>query len=444
MRFKFFFLIVTGLVLEATVSFAINVDSLFKVFNSLKLQDTLRLKAIDDLSWNYVFVNPDSAIIVGNIELGFARKVKQPEFEAYALNYIATGMYYKSKYPEALKGYFQSLAIFERIKNQSGLGTVLGNIGNLYMIRKEPQKALTYFDKCVKIFKGSGNKQKLSTCYANIGLAYHDLKDFDKSLANYKIALKVLEEIEFTEGVIVCCINMGNIYQEIEDYDNALIYLNKSLEAAKRIDYKQAIAGSLFNIGMVHYNQNKYKPAIKYSVEALSIFKEMSDLNGIKDVELKLSDMYTQLKDYTSAYLHYKKYISARDSIFNAENTKKLVQSEMNYEFEKKELAAKAEQDKLNAIALEEKQKQQLILYFVLGGLVLVIIFSTSLFKRFKITQQQKKIIENQKHQVDMAYDQLHEKNKEIMDSINYASRIQRALITSEKYIQKHLGRLNR
>ena len=46
-----------------------------------------------------------------------------------------------------------------------------------------------------------------------------------------------------------------------------------------------------------------------------------------------------------------------------------------------------------------------------------------------KETQQQKHIIE--------------EKQKEILDSIYYAKRIQTALITSEKYIERNLNELN-
>jgi hypothetical protein len=42
------------------------------------------------------------------------------------------------------------------------------------------------------------------------------------------------------------------------------------------------------------------------------------------------------------------------------------------------------------------------------------------------------------KHTLDL----VEEKQKEILDSIYYARRIQRALITSEKYIENKLGKL--
>ena len=69
-------------------------------------------------------------------------------------------------------------------------------------------------------------------------------------------------------------------------------------------------------------------------------------------------------------------------------------------------------------------------------------VFAIFMFNRFRITNRQKTIIEKQKVMVDKAYEELHEKNKEVMDSIYYAKRIQTALITSEKYIENTFTKL--
>jgi hypothetical protein len=52
--------------------------------------------------------------------------------------------------------------------------------------------------------------------------------------------------------------------------------------------------------------------------------------------------------------------------------------------------------------------------------------------KQKKLIEEQKKIVEDQKHLVD-------EKQKEILDSIRYAKRIQDSLLPTETYIQKKL-----
>ena len=74
--------------------------------------------------------------------------------------------------------------------------------------------------------------------------------------------------------------------------------------------------------------------------------------------------------NYKQALEHYKLYITYRDSLFNAENTKKIVQSQMQYEFDKKEAVTKAEQDKKDIDAKRIKNQQ----YFAIAALGIVVL----------------------------------------------------------------------
>ncbi|MGZ4100100.1 MAG: hypothetical protein ACXVNM_14535, partial [Bacteroidia bacterium] len=84
------------------------------------------------------------------------------------------------------------------------------------------------------------------------------------------------------------------------------------------------------------------------------------------------------------------------------------------------------------------------IIFAVLSILLLVIGFAVFLYNRFRIISRQKLIIEEQKVVVDKAYNKLNERNKEVMDSIHYAKRIQNALITSENYIEAQLKKFRK
>ncbi|MGZ4057150.1 MAG: hypothetical protein ACXVPM_19735, partial [Bacteroidia bacterium] len=87
-----------------------------------------------------------------------------------------------------------------------------------------------------------------------------------------------------------------------------------------------------------------------------------------------------------------------------------------------------------------EKEKLQKLIFGVLA--LFIFIIAVLIYRNLLKNKKQKRIIEEQKVLVDKAYETLHEKNKEVIDSINYASRIQRALITSDKYIATQLNRL--
>jgi spermidine synthase len=57
---------------------------------------------------------------------------------------------------------------------------------------------------------------------------------------------------------------------------------------------------------------------------------------------------------------------------------------------------------------------------------MLVLVFAFFIYRSLKVTRHQKHIIE--------------EKQKEILDSIYYAKRIQTSLLPTQKYLEKHLN----
>ena len=87
---------------------------------------------------------------------------------------------------------------------------------------------------------------------------------------------------------------------------------------------------------------------------------------------------------------------------------------------------------------LNQKRKNTII-SFIIVGLVLVLIFSVLIFRRLQLSKRQNVLIENQKKEVESQKHLVEEKNREITDSINYAKRIQSAILPQEKLIKEHL-----
>jgi serine phosphatase RsbU (regulator of sigma subunit) len=120
------------------------------------------------------------------------------------------------------------------------------------------------------------------------------------------------------------------------------------------------------------------------------------------------------------------------------------------FEVEKKETElegkAKAEQEKMQAIARIEKKKQQFIIGAFIAGLTLILIFVFFIVNRLRITSKQKRIIEKQKAIVEKQKQETeHQKllveahQKEIIDSINYAKRLQMAILPTTETVREHL-----
>ena len=139
---------------------------------------------------------------------------------------------------------------------------------------------------------------------------------------------------------------------------------------------------------------------------------------GLEKLAATIDSAYGSYKD---AFGHYQQYIIIRDKLNSDELNKLAMRQKYTEEADKQ----KAEQDKKDIYALEQKKNQQIIIFAVAGILIIVLVFSSLLFKRFKLTNKQKEIIE--------------EKHKEISDSINYAERIQRSFLATADLLDENL-----
>ncbi|MHB8259069.1 MAG: SpoIIE family protein phosphatase [Bacteroidia bacterium] len=200
------------------------------------------------------------------------------------------------------------------------------------------------------------------------------------------------------------------------------------------------------NIGELYNDVGKYKLAVLYSDSELVICKEIGDIDGERQAFNILATAYSKTGKYKEAYESHVKFKTLTDSIFNADNSKQLGDLKTKFEVEKKEAELKIKAEAQEAIAQEEKQKQRMFLILVTCIMILVAVFAVFMYRRFKITQRQKAVIEKQKALVDVKNKEIeHQKkiveehHKDIIDSINYAERIQRSFIATKELLDEHL-----
>ena len=259
--------------------------------------------------------------------------------------------------------------------------------------------------------------------------------DYPKALDYDFKALRIAEEIKDKKISSSALGAIGSVYWNQGDYPKALDYYLKALKMKEELGDKNGIAIALGSIGSLYIDTKKYSEAEKYLLDALKLDKEIGAMNSERQYEELITDLYTKTNRYQLALEHYKKAMALKDTLFSEEKNKEITRKEMNYEFEKKEAAAKAEADKQAAVAEAESKKQKIVIWSVIAVLLLVAVFAGFIFRALRITQKQKQLIEQQKKIVE-------EKQNEILASIRYAKRIQDAILPTEKYIDKTLKRL--
>lgn len=368
------------------------------------------------------------------------RKEINDEFGlASSYNDIGNSYYTQGNYLKALENFFASLKLKEKLKDEKALTSAYNNIGNVYYDLGNFKEAIKYHSLSLSLAKKQNNKNGLASSHNNLGIVYYGLHKYRQALIHNSISLDICKEIGDKAGMARAYSNIAINLDQLGAFEESIKNCFYALEIHKEIGDEQGQEMVYNNLTVAYFNLGKYKESEEYGLISLKLSEKLGDLKGIKESHQALYNLYNAKEKYKEALLHYNKFIEVKDSLINEENTKKTVRLEMNYIFQKKEAADSlrlADEKKIVAIQLKQEKLQRFALY---GGLAFVLIFAIFMVSRFRISQKQKKIIEKQKKEVEHQKELVDEKQKEVMDSIHYAKRIQNALLASDTLLKQNL-----
>ncbi len=310
-----------------------------------------------------------------------------------AASHCNIGIIYHNQgnYAEALKNYLASLKMEQEIGDKPGIAGSYNNVGLIYQSQGNYEEALKNYLASLKIGEEIGDKQGIADAYNNIGIIYNEQGNNVEALKNHFASLRIKEEIGNKKGIAASLNNIGNIYKEQGNYAEALKNNFAAFKVREEIGDKQGTAESYNNLGEIYLKLGKPSVSKVYEQKALALALEIGSLEDMKSAYGGLSVVDSALGNYKGAYQNYKLYITYRDSLINKENTKKIVQQQMQYDFDKVQDSTKAEQAKKDAIAVKELEEQKLVRNGFVGGFSVMLLFAGVFFtQRNKIKRGSK------------------------------------------------------
>jgi len=413
------------------------------ILDSLKLRliqskiESEKLEILNDICIEYIFEeNFDSAFKYSLKSSEYISKTDDQKIISLHYNILGNIYFYQENLPEALSANFQALKIREKLKDKKSIANSYNNIGNVYYKMDSLDKALNFHFKALKIRRVLKDTINLSFSFNNLGNAYTKKKEFDLALKYHNASLKIKEIINDSLEISNSILNIGSVYLEQGEYSKALIEFNRALTIKEKIQDNIGLSLVLCNYSITYSKLKDYNKSVEYDLKALTLSKDLNDIESILDIHSRLSETYQSIGNFESSFIHYKKYIKLKDSVFNEENIKKAVQVQLLYDFEKQTEASLLEQNKKDTIAKMESDRQKSILIFISIAFIIVMILSIFLFKNYQDKKRINKIIVEQKIETERQKNLVEEKNRDVTDSILYAKRIQEAILPSHDIIK--------
>lgn len=426
-----------------------SVDSLKAIAEGTS-HDTIRIRAY--LEWdNYIYIyDPELDLelnkkIIEIGEKGMADKAATSReksiyarHKGQALNNTGLLLIDYGNYFEALKCLQESFSIAEYFKDSLKQSGALNNIGMIYSRLKMPEMALEYYNRSFNLFEF--DPASYATYYNNAGLCYFDLNDYKRALECYDSSLIYATEVGDYEGMGNTISNIGLIYQREGNLDSALIYYEKSIEVYLKASNQVGKAHAMKNIGLSYLEIGKYKDAVEYCKLALDLGTEWKNINVQRETCDCLYRGYKKLGKIKQALEYYELFYAFSDSINIAGKGQELIKQDFQFNYQHKHIEDSLEyenqkklQELVFAADIKEKQNTQNLLFVGIGVLLII---GGLIFRSYRLKKKDNIIIAQQKKEVELQKELVDEKNQEITSSINYAKRIQDAILPENELFE--------
>lgn len=434
---------------------------------------------------NYDAIDPDSCIKYAQIGLHLS---KEPllKYRAYFLNMIGVSYGNKHEFKNSIKWYKSTLEELKRRDDDPlNIGMLNNNIGWSFTELRQHDSAMVYLLEAKKISDKVKEPYLTKLLNLNFGLLYEHLDKFDLAEKHYRLSLKISEQDGDLYNIALLNNNLAFVAQELGKYEQSIQNYRRSYALSVQNDFYYLACKAAQNVYTYYINKQMADSAQVWRGHAQNTLSKVNSdklktaqficdaqwfllignrkecllnaerayylADSLNDIEFLqasteiLSDVMEREGNYAKSLTYLKLAELYEDSIYNEENSKLLAGLRSTYELNKRDLEIKnlSYQKKLKEKSNKLKDKQILTakkenrMYFI-GLISLVVLVGFIAYFLIHNIRTNKKIV-SQNMLIEAQKEELSNKQTEIIDSINYAKRIQNAILPERSELNRVL-----
>ncbi|MES2588006.1 MAG: tetratricopeptide repeat protein [Bacteroidota bacterium] len=343
-----------------------------------------KVDLLNTYAWESRRFDTKSAFILAQQAQSLSQQLWYQKGFADSLKIIGTCNWYFADYLTSLEKCLEALKIYQEIEDIKGESDSTNTISYVYASLGDYENALKYSKHNLKLKHEMADKAGEASALVTIGVNNMRMGNHQNALKYLLDAFAIEEADRETKAFILAY--KGEVYFHLGDYENSLKQLKLALTEVESIISKNMIAHCLNFLGKIYTHQNRPDKAIPFLEKGLMYSIEIDSKQEIYEIHKTLSFAYEQKGDITKAFEHFKLYHVIKEEVFNAENAQKI--KTIQFQIQTQNIQKESEM---------ERQK------------------NVELIKAYD--------------EIAMIQKEISEKNKSITDSINYAKKIQQAML---------------
>ncbi|MDW7692761.1 SpoIIE family protein phosphatase [Flammeovirgaceae bacterium SG7u.111] len=316
-----------------------------------------------------------------------------------------------------------------------------------------------------KSLKGNGKSDELNQVLIKLTQALYNDGKYNDAILYYGEMIELNKEIGNDNAIAFGYSQIANIHAEQGDLPQSIASYETAIAIRRKMRDNQGLSSLLLTLGIAQKESGQMEAAIKNLEEALELSRSLSNKYAVTDCQRSLAEVYEKLGDGEKALFYQKQYtdsykieeITARQELeeeFNAEKQQKDAKiSKINSQLENtanvkdqaleialakaKEVELLEEKRKLQEMAMREQdariESNNMMINAFIGGGSLVLILSVMLGVGYVQILKAKKNLSFKNEEILTQSIKLKSAFGDIKSSINYAKKIQMAMMPSDK-----------
>lgn len=309
------------------------------------------------------------------------------------LNLLAYYHWFRGEYEKGFSIAFKALKFTEQILDKS-TGWHYFALGIFYFDTRDFENSAFYYRKSLDAFSKFDylyGKARASNGLASVAIQQGQT---EKATSLLEYAAGIYKDFGHYSGLSRALNDMALIEKATKNYEKAIALFSESIELRKEINHVQGLITSLTELGEIYLMEGTHEKALEYLLSALHHSTEINSRQKSMRLNKLIYEAYKKMNDIPLALKYFEDYYEIKSQLMGDEATNNIKRLQTKFEKEKSE--QEAEIERLKNVELKK------------------------------------------------AYEMIEQRNKDIHDSIIYASRIQRSLLPTEKSIERELKKFNK
>ena len=163
-------------------------------------------------------------------------------------------IYQNNDMDSALENFQKAKQEFDKANEPIRISGTEVNIGNIYNILADYEKAEEHWKTALKINQSIGNLDQEGLLHQNFGLFYLDRQKYNLAIESYLKAQNIFLSLGKESNYGLILINLGEVYLKICDYQNSIESLKEAYKIFNRLNNLEEVLESLTLLGKLFFS----------------------------------------------------------------------------------------------------------------------------------------------------------------------------------------------